>query len=435
MTDAPSPSAICQDCLIRPRADAVRCPACGGPRIVAHAELDALSIAHVDCDAFYAAIEKRDRPELRDEPVIIGGGRRGVVATACYIARIRGVRSAMPMFRALELCPEATIVRPDMTKYAAVGHTLRDMMRELTPAVEPLSIDEAFLDLTGTERLHGEPAAMVLARLAERARRELGITVSIGLSDCKFLAKLASDLDKPRGFSVIGRAEAPARLAVMPVGRIWGVGDAMRSKLERDGIRLIGQLQHMDRRTLVDRYGEMGLRLHDLSRGHDVRHVNPARERKSVSAETTFREDLRRVEDLRPILRRMAEKVSLQLKAKDVAGRTVVLKLKTANHRLLTRRMGLDAPTQLAERLFRTADRLLAREIGPAYRLIGVGAADLCGSEQADPVDLVDASAERMAKAERAVDAIRARFGAAALLRGENLERPVRDAAHPYGDA
>ena len=430
-----APRAICQDCLHRPGRHARRCPQCGGPRLVAHDELDALSIAHVDCDAFYAAIEKRDRPELRDEPVIIGGGHRGVVATACYVARIRGVRSAMPMFKALELCPDATVIRPDMAKYAAVGRELREMMGALTPSVEPLSIDEAFLDLTGTERLHGEPPAMVLARLADRARRELGITVSVGLSDVKFLAKLASDLDKPRGFSVIGRAEAAARLAPMPVTKLWGVGAAMAAKLERDGLRTIGQVAKLDRRALVDRYGEMGLRLHDLSHARDGRAVRPARTRKSVSAETTFREDFGDGERLRPVLRRMAEKVSHQLKEKGVAGRTVVLKLKTADHRLLTRRATLEAPTQLAGRLFATADGLLAKELtGRRYRLIGVGATDLDDPSRADPPDLIDPNAERAARAERAVDAIRARFGEAAVGRAEALAVPVKDAAHPYGD-
>ena len=425
--------AICQDCLHRPSRAAMRCTECGGPRLVVHDELDALSIAHVDCDAFYAAIEKRDRPELRDEPVIIGGGRRGVVATACYVARIRGVRSAMPMFRALELCPDATVIRPDMAKYASVGRQLREMMGALTPSVEPLSIDEAFLDLTGTERLHGEPPAMVLARLAVRARQELGITVSVGLAHVKFLAKLASDLDKPRGFSVIGRAEAVSRLAPMPVTNLWGVGAAMAAKLERDGLRTIGHVQRLDRRTLVDRYGETGLRLHDLSHARDARAVKPTRERKSVSAETTFREDMADAERLRPILRRMAEKVSRQLKEKGVAGRTVVLKLKTADHRLLTRRATLDAPTQLAGRLFATADRLLAREItGRRYRLIGISAADLEDPSRADPPDLIDPGAERAAKAERAVDAIRARFGDGAVGRAVGLG--LRDAEHPYGD-
>ncbi|HTO40183.1 MAG TPA: hypothetical protein VL026_04345, partial [Rhizomicrobium sp.] len=193
------------------RADAARCGSCGSRRVVAHAELETLSIAHLDCDAFYAAIEKRDNPELRDRPVLVGGtSRRGVVSTACYVARIAGARSAMPMYKALELCPNAVVIKPNFAKYTAASKAMRSMMLELTPLVEPLSLDEAFLDLTGTERLHGQSAARTMARLTKRIENEIGITVSVGLSFNKFLAKLASDLDKPRGFAVIGVGEAKA---------------------------------------------------------------------------------------------------------------------------------------------------------------------------------------------------------------------------------
>ena len=393
-----------------------------------------LGIGHVDCDAFYAAVEKRDRPELRDEAVIIGGGRRGVVATACYNARIHGVRSAQPMWQALEKCPNAIVIRPDMAKYAIVGRQVRAMMEDLTPIVEPLSIDEAFLDLRGTERLHGTPPAVTLARFATRVREEIGITVSVGLSDCKFLAKLASDMNKPRGFTMIGRAEALATLAPMPVTRIWGVGASMAAKLERDGLRTIGQLQRMDEATLAKRYGSMGLRLFRLSRAIDVRDVKVERERKSVSAETTFRADLHRAEDLEPILRRLSEKVSRQLKEKGVAGRTVVLKLKTDSFKLSTRNRRLDAPTQLSDRMNRVGRDLLRAELdGRRFRLIGIGVTDLTPAEQADPPDLIDPASERNARAERAVDAIRARFGNEAVESGTTFG--VRDGRrdHPYG--
>jgi DNA polymerase-4 len=217
--------------------------------MAAHPELDRLSIAHMDCDAFYASVEKRDRPELRDKAVIVGGGKRGVVAAACYVARTYGVRSAMPMFRALKACPHAVVIRPDMGKYAAVGRQVRDLMLALTPAVEPLSIDEAFLDLTGTDRLHRAPAALVLAGFQRQVEREMGISVSIGLSHNKFLAKLASDLDKPRGFAVIGRAETTSFLAAQPVSLIWGVGEAMRKRLASDGLIRIGDIQKLDENT------------------------------------------------------------------------------------------------------------------------------------------------------------------------------------------
>ena len=424
----------CRDCLQASPRPTARCTACGSPRTLFHDELDRLRVAHVDCDAFYAAIEKRDRPELRDEAVIIGGGRRGVVATACYNARIRGVRSAQPMFKALELCPDAVIIRPDMKKYAEVGRALRERMFELTPSVEPLSIDEAFLDMAGTERLHGEPTALTLSRFARDVAMELGITVSIGLSYCKYLAKLASDMDKPRGFSVIGRDEAMDVLAPMPVRRIWGVGDAFAQKLERDGIRTIGQLQRTEEPVLRSRYGSMGHRLCALSRGLDERSVKPERERKSVSAETTFRADLASGDELRPILRRLAEKVSRQLKDKGIAGRTVVLKLKTSDFRLSTRNRKLDSPTQLADRLYRTGCDLLARETdGRRFRLIGVGVSELCDAEDADPPDLVDQRTHRMARAERAVDAIRAKFGDGAVTVAQAKETRDEPRDHPYG--
>ena len=204
---------LCRDCGARPPADAGTCPGCGSSRLVRHGALHDLTIAHLDCDAFYAAIEKRDRPELRDVPVIVGGRHRGVVAACCYVARTYGVHSAMPMFQALRACPEATVIKPDMKKYVAVGRAIRAMMQELTPLVEPLSIDEAFMDLSGTSSLHGASPAQSLAALALRVEETHRITVSIGLSYNKFLAKIASDLDKPRGFSVIGRAEARSFLA------------------------------------------------------------------------------------------------------------------------------------------------------------------------------------------------------------------------------
>ena len=264
---------FCRDCMALQSSDALRCERCGSPRLARHPELYRLHLAHIDCDAFYAAVEKRDNPALKDKPLIIGGGKRGVVSTACYIARIKGVRSAMPMFKALEACPEAVVIPPDMEKYVRVGREVRAMMQALTPLVEPLSIDEAFLDLSGTERLHGRPPAMVLADFAKNVEKEIGITVSAGLSYCKFLAKVASDFRKPRGFSVIGEAEALGFLAEQPVTLIWGVGKAFAATLERDGIRMIGQLQKLERADLMRRYGSMGDRLYHLSRGQDERMV------------------------------------------------------------------------------------------------------------------------------------------------------------------
>ncbi len=404
--------ALCRDCGARSALPPRRCPDCGSPRLIAHPELDRLSIAHIDCDAFYASIEKRDRPELRDRPVIVGGGRRGVVSTCCYIARISGVRSAMPMFKALEACPDAVVIKPDMEKYVRVGREIRERMLALTPLVEPLSIDEAFLDLGGTERLHQATPAETLARFARQIETDIGVTISVGLSVNKFLAKIASDLEKPRGFSVIGGAEAKAFLAERPVGLIWGVGKVFQERLARDGIRTIGELQAMDPAELARRYGQMGLRLARLAHGRDERTVSPRRETKSVSTETTFNTDISAYEDLRVILRRLSEKLARRLKASGIAGRTVTLKLKTDGFKILTRARGLGNPTQLADRIFRAGDDLLRPECdGRRFRLLGIGVSDLADPALADPDDLVDVEAGRRAKAERAIDSLRARFG------------------------
>ena len=420
-------AAFCRDCLTPQEAGRRRCVACGGPRLVDHPELGLLSIAHVDCDAFYAAVEKRDNPQLRDRPVIIGGGKRGVVSTACYIARINGVRSAMPMFKALKACPEAVVIRPNMEKYVAVGREIRAMMQALTPLVEPVSIDEAFLDLSGTERLHGLPPALVLGRFAAAVERDVGISVSVGLSYCKFLAKIASDFRKPRGFAVIGRAEATGFLADKPVGMIWGVGKVFAASLERDGIRTIGQLQEMELGDLMKRYGQMGERLYRLSRGLDTRRVSPDRETKSVSAETTFDTDLATFGDLVPVLRGLSEKVSARLKKADIAGRTVVLKLKTHDFQIRTRNRQLPDPTQLADRIFRTGLKLLEKETdGTRYRLIGIGVSDLSDDGRADPADLVDTQATKRALAEGALDRVREKFGRTALETGYTFGRAKR---------
>ena len=415
-------ASFCRDCLADAAPLAGRCIACGSPRVIGHDELAKLAIAHVDCDAFYAAIEKRDDPTLAAEPVIVGGGKRGVVATACYVARTYGVRSAMPMFEALRLCPHATVVRPNMEKYARAGRAVRQMMLALTPLVEPLSIDEAFLDLTGTARLHGMPPAKALARFANDVERELRITVSIGLSSNKFLAKVASDLDKPRGFKVLGAGEAPAFLAPKPVSFIYGVGKASAARFGRDGFHRIADLQRVSEAELTRRYGEEGRRLARLARGLDARAVSADRETKSVSSETTFERDRSDFRSLERILWGLAEDVSARLKAKQLAGSTVTLKLKTADFKIRTRARSVPTPTQLAGRIFAAARGLLERETdGTRFRLLGVGLSALVDSAEADPADLVDG---RSAKAEHAMDRLRARFGDDAVVRGLAFERP-----------
>ncbi|MCW5732150.1 MAG: DNA polymerase IV [Alphaproteobacteria bacterium] len=416
--------ALCRDCFSAVAPEAPRCAACGSPRLRRHDELLDLSIAHLDCDAFYAAVEKRDDPSLADKPVIVGGGRRGVVSTACYVARLYGVRSAMPMFKALKACPNAVVIRPNMKKYAAVGAEVRRLMEEATPLVEPLSLDEAFLDLSGTERLHRHAPAETLMRLARRIEQEIGITVSIGLSYNKFLAKLGSDLDKPRGFAVIGRAEARAFLAARPVSAIWGVGRAMQERLARDGLTTIAQLQDMDERTLVGRYGGIGLRLYRFARGEDARRVDPDGEVKSISAETTFDTDVSDARELEAILWPLCEKVSRRLKRAGLAGRTLTLKLKTAKFRLVTRQASLGTPTQLAEVIFREALALLRREAdGTPWRLIGIGASVFAQPSEADRPTLLEPDRARKAKLEQAMDRLRERFGEETIGKGRGLRR------------
>lgn len=414
--------ALCRDCLTQ-FDDARRCPACASPRVTRHPELWDLSIAHMDCDAFYASVEKRDDPSLEGKPVIIGGGSRGVVSTACYVARIRGVRSAMPMFQALKLCPEAVVIRPRMEEYAKASRAIRAMMEELTPAIEPLSLDEAFLDMTGTTRLHGAPPAVMLAQLVRRMKRELGLTGSIGLSHNKFLAKVASDLDKPHGFSVIGKAETMEFLRDKPVRMIWGVGSAAQASLDKAGIRTFSDLLRWEQTDLIARFGGMGERLYHLARGQDRRRISAHAPIKSISNETTFSEDTSNPDLLDGHIWRMAEKVADRAKAKQLAGRVVTLKLKRANHTLLSRRIALSDPTQLADRIYRTARSLFDQvgETGP-YRLLGCGLSDLSDASSADKLgDLLDPGAARRSQAERATDIIRDRFGARAIVKGRTL--------------
>ena len=413
---------LCRECLTQ-FDSARRCPDCGSPRVVSHSELYDLSIAHMDCDAFYASVEKRDDPSLEGKPLIIGGGRRGVVSTACYVARIRGVRSAMPMFQALKLCPEAIIIKPRMSVYAEASRAIRFMMEELTPDIEPLSLDEAFMDLSGTTRLHGAPPAVMLARLIKLMKDELGLSGSIGLSHNKFLAKVASDLEKPRGFSVIGADETADFLRDKPVQLIWGIGPAAQVSLEKAGIRTFNDLLRWERRDLGARFGSMGDRLWHLARGQDKRRVSRDAPMKSISKETTFNEDTSDTDILDGHLWRLAEQVSDRAKAKELAGRVVTLKLKRHDHSTLTRRVSLRDPAQLADTIYRTA-RALFDQVGDEgpYRLLGCGISDLCSADAAEVSgDLLDPDAQKRGKAERAADAIRCKFGQDAILKGRAL--------------
>jgi DNA polymerase-4 len=335
----------------------------------------------------------------------------------------------MPMFKALAACPQAVVIKPDFAKYKAESKIIMGLLAELTPLVQPLSLDEAWMDLSGTERLHGAPPAVTLARAQARIEAQTGLTVSIGLAPNKFLAKIASDLDKPRGFSVIGSAEAQSFLAPRPVGLLPGVGPAMVKSLEAAGLRTIGDLAQWDQKDLAKRFGAQGLRLHDLAHGRDTRPVDPDQVRKGISAETTFNTDIAAYEALEDRLSPLCERVAIQARAAGVTGRVVTLKLKTPDFRLLTRRRALPEPTQTARTLFAAARELLRREAdGRTFRLIGVGLSELSPATQGAG-ELFGGEEQRILTGEKTADAIRARFGPQALTRARALRSkpPVRD--------
>ena len=422
-------STLCRNCLkdwseTLPK-NVFRCPDCRSPKLLSHPELDQLTIAHMDCDAFYASVEKRDNPDLTDKPVIVAhDGARSVVSTCCYIARMYGVRSAMPLFKAKKICPDGLIVKPRMEIYSVVSKEIHSYFRMLTPMIEPLSLDEAFLDLSGTQKLHHRSAAKSMAWLAMEIKKNIGITVSVGLSYNKSLAKLASDLDKPFGFSVIGKEEATDFLAPRPVGNIWGVGKALNKKLIAEGITTIGQLQHRNEADLIARYGVMGSRLFNFSRGIDTRTVKSVSKSKSISNETTFATDIADFDILKQRLWPLCERVSERLKKADKAGKTITLKLKTSDFKTLTRSHSLDQPTQLAETLYR--DVLLQLEKVATgklkFRLIGVGISSFGKVEDADIPDLLNIRTGKVKKVEKAIDAVRAKFGSSSISKGRGLK-------------
>ncbi|WP_420549678.1 DNA polymerase IV [Curvivirga sp.] len=428
MQDIPnSPNCLCRDCshiwYMPEQPRAARCPDCNSPRLKYHSELALLSTAHIDCDSFYATVEKRDDPSLADKPVIVGGGQRGVVSAACYVARMYGVRSAMPMFKAKQLCPDLVVIRPNMAKYSKVGKEIRKMMHDITPMVEPISIDEAFLDLSGTEKLHKAYPAQTLSRFIKRIEDEVGVTASVGLSHNKFLAKIASDLEKPKGFAVIGKEETMDFLGDKPVTLIWGVGKALAKTLHNDGIEKIHQLRAYEKFDLMGRYGSMGKRLYHFCRGEDDRSVSVGGETKSISNETTFNTDISDYQTLENTLWKLCDNVSQRMKKQNLAARTVVLKLKTKDFKQITRNRTLIDPTMLAEQLFRVGKQLLKNEAdGRAFRLLGIGGAELVEGGLADPIDLADPDGQKRAKIENTMDLLRDKLGNDAIIKGRSLK-------------
>ena len=408
------------------------CPACHSTDIRSHEELFQLSLAHVDCDAFYASVEKRDDPSIRDRPVIVGGRERGVVAAACYIARKFGVRSAMPTWQALKRCPDAVVIRPRMDHYVAIGRDIRNRMLALTPLVQPVSIDEAFLDLTGTQKLHGCSPAEALVRLQNSIRDEIGITVSVGLSGTKSLAKMASDRDKPDGFFIIGMAESRDWLAPQPVSVLFGLGKSAVARLEAAGIASCGQLVTAPADQLTGILGRRAGAIRDLAAGIDPRAVTPERDVKSISSETTFIKDLGSAAALEAELEVLCQKVSTRLKAQNLAGGRVTLKLKRPDHRILTRSQTLSSRTDKAHMLFTVGRALLAGELGGKrrYRLLGIGAEQLGPPDGVSLLDLAGDTDARQDSLEAAIDDIHGRLGQDALQSGRvftRQHRPERD--------
>lgn len=415
-------TSICRECLSTFDSKVLYCPNCESFNLISHKEIEKLNIAHVDCDAFYASIEKRDNPKLKNSSVIIGGGKRGVVATACYLARIKGVRSAMPMYKALKLCPSATIIKPNMSKYRDASRKIQNLMNQLTPLTEPISLDEAFLDLSGTKKLHKKIPAVLLAELSKKINQEVGISVSIGLSYNKFLAKICSDLDKPKGFSLLGRGDSKKFLSSQPVEILWGVGKILKRKLNDDGIKTIGQIEELGIKEVMNRYGSIGSHIYSLSQGKDLRRVVPQRQIKSISHETTFENDISDKEVLEKKLWSLCEKVSKRSKERGLGGQTISLKLKTKEFKLISRSCTIDEPTQIGELIFQHSKTLLDREDDKIkYRLIGVGISNLKDSELCDLYDLINISKTKNAKIEYAIDDIRNKFGKDLIKKGRSI--------------
>ncbi len=417
---------ICRECFKTFNEKKEFCENCYSAKILNNKEIEDLNIAHVDCDAFYASIEKRDNPKLRNSAIIIGGGKRGVVSTACYVARTKGVKSAMPMYNALKLCPEAIVIKPNMQKYREASQTINKIMRDLTPLVEPLSLDEAFLDLSGTFKLHKKIPAVLLAELSKKVRDKVGISVSIGLSYNKFLAKICSDIDKPRGFSVIGKKEAVNFLKNKPVEILWGVGKTLKNKLNNDGIKTIGQIKDSDLKEIIKRYGSIGSHIHSLSNAKDNRTIKSYRKVKSISHETTFEKDTNEKNILLNILWKLCEKVSDRAKKIELGGNTINLKIKTEDFKLISRSITIDEPTQIAEIIYQSSKLLLIREINiKKFRLLGVGITNLKDSELCDLYDLINVQSNKDRNIELAIDDIKKRFGKSFVKKGRSILREV----------
>ena len=376
------------------------------------------AIIHLDMDAFYASVEQRDDPSLRGRPVIVGGHpSRGVVLAASYEVRPFGVRSAMPMGRAVKLCPDAVVVRPRFDAYVTASERLHAMFEEVTPLVEPLSLDEAFLDVTGSRALFGD-APSIAARLRSRIREELQLPASAGVASVKFVAKIASDMAKPDGLRVVPEGDTVSFLAALPVWRLWGVGPRTEARLTALGMRTVGDVASHDHEWLVEALGALGDHLSRLSRGLDDRLVVPDRDAKSMGAEDTFADDIARPEELLPHMLSQSMRVARRLRRAGRVARAVVLKLKTHEFKLYTRRTTLHEPTDDGQALFNAARAMLVRydDEGPfrPMRLCGVSAQSL--EEPARQMGLFGGAEDRRARLNAAIDKIQSAFGKGSLV-------------------
>lgn len=382
-------------------------------------------IIHVDMDAFFASVEQRDRPEYRGKPVIVGGlGNRGVVSTASYEARRFGVHSAMPMVTARRLCPQAVYLPCDHERYARVSDEMMNILGDFSPLVEPLSVDEAFLDVSGMDWLFAGPVE-IAGKIKQRIREALQLTASAGVAPNKFLAKMASDLQKPDGLVVVQPGSETEFLHGLPVRKLWGIGEVTARSLLARGITTIGQLAGAPAELLHSLFGQQAQAVRELALGRDDRPVVAAHEAKSIGAEETFEQDLCRLEDMLTVLMRLAERNGFRLREQGLAGRTVTLKLRYGSFRTLTRRRTLDEPTQTDELIYRTASDLLAAQtdLEAGLRLLGVTVSQL---EAARPVvcSLFDGQEEKGRRVCAAMDQLRQKYGADALMHGRLAPKP-----------
>jgi DNA polymerase IV len=380
------------------------------------------AILHVDMDAFYASVEQRDDPALRGKPVIVGAGphERGVVAACSYEARKFGVHSAMPSRTAYKLCPQGLFVHPDMKKYGEVSKQIMTILGTFTPFVQPVSVDEAFLDVTGSTKIFGD-AGTIAKRIKVEIHAQTGLTASVGVATNKFLAKLASDLNKPDGLTVITDANKVEMLAPLPVSKLWGVGKVTEKRLHELGIQTIADIQRMPLEELRQRFGNMADHLHALAFGEDDREVETDEETKSISSEHTFDVDTADLDQIKKCLLEQCEEVGLRLRQEKVAARTVQLKLRYADFTTLTRRKTLPQPTQDEMVLYEVAGQLLVAEgiEGKRIRLIGVGGSNLVPPEIQS--DLFNQTDEKRARVNKVMDDLRRKLGPGAIKRGSSL--------------